>query len=179
MTGKSKNNRITKNTLEKIQQDLKALALAPPDDFSAKETVRQLLPSIDDALLNGRTMEQVHETLTKRGFQIKVTTLAKYVRETRLAAKAVAPDLISDVQEDGTSKNQTTPRATDQDEEGSEPPIKLMTFDEAERISPGTKGGTEMPRTPDDDMLDELLDQRNQDMPHVRQQGEVQGSRTE
>jgi len=179
MTDKSKKTRITKSMLDKTRQDLKALASAPPDDFSTKESIRHLLPTIDQALSNGRTMTQIHEALTKRGFQIKLTTLVKYLREARITAKEIAPDFVPDVQEDGTSNNEATPSAPDQDDGGPKLSIKLMTLDEAEGDLPDANGATEMPRSPDDDMLDELLDQRDQGAPHLPKQDEGQGSRTE
>jgi len=179
MAEKPKKSRITKSTLDKIRQDLRALASAPPDDFSIKESVRHLLPIIDEALSNGRTMEQIHVALTKRGFQIKLTTLAKYLREARLETKEIAPDFVPRVQEDGTSNNEATPSAPDQDEGGPKLSIKLMTLDEAEGDLADTNGATEMPRSPDDDMLDELLDQRGQGAPLAPMQDEGQRSRTE
>jgi hypothetical protein len=61
MSEKPKKSRVIKNTLDKINEHVKALALVPPDDFSAMDVVRQSFPNIERALESGHAMAKVHE----------------------------------------------------------------------------------------------------------------------
>lgn len=165
-------NRVTKSTLDKINQDLKALAATPADDFSAKETVRKSLPNIDKALENGHTMAKVNEALAKRGLHITTSTLTSYVHTARREANALERDLAPESQEDETSDNETISSAADRGEGGLKPTINLVPIDEAEDPFSDTDFPNEVPRSPDDDIIDRIFEERHRNKLHIQDDDE-------
>lgn len=160
MTMKSKKNRVSKSTLDKINQDIEALALTPPDDFSAKEAVRQSLPSIEKALANGRTMAQINEAFAKRGIQISGPTLATYVRMAQREKDASAQDLLPGSQKDEAQDDENTPNDPNINDKTFKPDIHFRTLDETDGPFEDVDIPNISPRSPDDDAIDEIYEER-------------------
>ncbi len=174
MTKKPKKNRITKSTLAKINEDIKALASSPPDDFSPMDAVRQCLPYIEDALASGHTMEKVHEALTKRGIQITLSTLSTYVRRARHDVEAAAENLPSDSQIDEAPEKAIVSDENNTNDVGQTSQIRFTTLDEAEEPFPHIEGSDEASRSSDDELIDQILDERKRKADNTEDQNNSQ-----
>ena len=177
MTKTPRKNRITKNTLDKMSADIETLASTPPDDFSAKEAVRHLLPSILKALENGRSMEQINETLAKRGLQITAATLATYVREARHDTGASAADVTPDSRDDEAPNKEPEAQADNRGENRSS--INFVPMDEVEESDLQIRPAASEAALSIDDVLSKMSDEPDWQMSANPTEGKKQDSSSE